>query len=251
MCTLVVLNRPDADWPIIIGANRDEQYGRAWEPPAPHWPERPEVVAPLDELADGTWFGVNRYGLVAAVANRAGTHGPLAGKRSRGQLVLEALEHADVDTAIKALADLEPAAYRGFTLLVAGPDGAYWVAHREDSRGMAVDAVPEGLHMLTNGELDDPADARIALNRPRFEAAQAPDPETGDFAGWEALLGDPEPRDERPETALTLALDGFGTVCSHLAAVPRYPGYGAGPVFRFAPGPPDRTPFETVDIPTG
>jgi uncharacterized protein with NRDE domain len=249
MCTLVVLHRPDADWPLIVGANRDEQYGRPWEPPAAHWPERPEVVAPLDELGGGSWFGVNRYGLVAAVANRAGTLGPVPGRRSRGELVLEALEHADADTAIGALADLEPAAYRGFNLFVGGPDGAYWVAHREDMAGIVVDAVPAGLHMLTSGELDDPGDARIAHHLPRFREAEVPDPETGDWSGWEALLADPEPADERPETALNLTLEGFGTVCSQLAAVPRYPGYGLGPVFRFAPGPPARTLFEDIPLP--
>jgi len=249
MCTLIALYRPDHDWPLLVGANRDEQYGRAWEPPAAHWPERPEVVAGLDELGEGSWFGMNPYGLVAAVANRAGTLGPQAGKRSRGELVLEALEHAQAEDAARALADIEPRAYRAFNLFVGGPTAAYWVAHREDgSDTIEVAELAPGLHMLTAGELDDPADPRIATYRPRFEQATVPDPEAGDWTEWQALLADTDHPEGRPEAAMNLAMDGFGTVCSHLAAVPRYPGYGPSPVFRFAAGPPHRTHFTDIAV---
>ena len=59
MCTLVILRRPDHPWPVMIGANRDEMIGRPWLPPARHWPDRPEVVAGHDELAGGSWLGIN------------------------------------------------------------------------------------------------------------------------------------------------------------------------------------------------
>jgi len=249
MCTLVLLHRPDADWPLIVGANRDEQYGRTWEPPAAHWPERPEVVGGLDELGEGSWFGMNRYGLVAAVANRAGTLGPQAGRRSRGELVLEALEHADAEHAAQALADLEPRAYRAFNLFVGGPTAAYWVAHREDgSEHIEVNDMPAGVHLLTSGELDDPDDLRIARYRPRFEQAAVPDPEAGDWGEWETLLADTDPGDGPAEAAMNFAVNGFGTVCSHLAAVPRYPGHGPDPVFRFAPGAPHRVTYANIPV---
>ncbi|HEY7688883.1 MAG TPA: NRDE family protein, partial [Dongiaceae bacterium] len=59
MCTLVILFRPGHDWPVIVGANRDEMADRPWAPPARHWPDRPQVVAGLDKLAGGSWLGVN------------------------------------------------------------------------------------------------------------------------------------------------------------------------------------------------
>ena len=95
MCSVIILRRPDAAWPLVLGANRDEMADRPWLPPARHWPDRPNVVAGLDELAGGTWLGLNDEGLVAAILNRPGTLGPEQGKRSRGELVLEALDHAD------------------------------------------------------------------------------------------------------------------------------------------------------------
>ncbi len=247
MCTLVVLRRPDADWPLLVAANRDEAYARAWQRPDRHWPERPEVVAGFDELGGGSWLGVNDYGVVAAVANRAGTLGPRDGLRSRGELVPEALEHADAATAAAALADIEPRAYRAFNLFVGDPAAAYWVAHRADgAAGLDVREIPGGLRMLTAGELDDPADPRIARHRPRFEAAAVPDPGAGDWSAWQALLADRGHPDAEPAAAMSLDLEGFGTVCSHLVAIPRHPGPGSPPVFLFAAGAPDRTPFEEV-----
>src|SRR5579862_3413527 len=95
MCTIVMLRQPEHDWPLILGANRDEMANRPSRSPGRHWPDRPEVVAGLDELAGGSWLGVNDHGVLAAILNRAGALGPQAGKRSRGELVLEALDHAD------------------------------------------------------------------------------------------------------------------------------------------------------------
>jgi len=104
MCTLVILRRPDHRWPVLIGANRDEMIDRPWDPPGRHWPDRPEVVAGLDKLAGGSWLGINDWGVAAAVLNRHGSLGPAPGIRSRGELVLEALDHADAAAAAEALA---------------------------------------------------------------------------------------------------------------------------------------------------
>jgi len=82
MCTLVILRRPEHDWPVIIGANRDEMIDRPWQPPGRHWPDRPEVVAGLDTLAGGSWLGINDWGVAAAVLNRHGSLGPAPDRRS-------------------------------------------------------------------------------------------------------------------------------------------------------------------------
>src|SRR5919108_5501887 len=103
MCTLVILRRPDHRWPVLIGANRDEMIDRPWQPPGRHWPDRAEVVAGRDLLAGGSWLGLNDWGVAAAVLNRHGSLGPAAGLRSRGELVLEALDHADAARAPAAL----------------------------------------------------------------------------------------------------------------------------------------------------
>lgn len=257
MCTLVILRRPGHAWPLLLAANRDELRSRPSRPPDRHWPDRPEVVAGLDELAEGSWLGVNDHGLVAAVLNRTGTLGPEPGRRSRGELVLEALDHAEATAAAGALADLHPDAYRPFNLLVADPRDCYWLRHGGDDE-IRVHPVPTGLHMLAAGDLDDVAEPRIARFLPAFRDAAEPAPaaDGGDWQAWTDLLGRRVPDDAPREDRLAaMNLDGiqlsgadYGTVASSLVALPAYPGFDALPVFLHADGPPDRVPFRLVSM---
>src|SRR5580700_3751165 len=127
MCTVVVLIRPGHAWPLVLAANRDEMLNRAWDPPAGHWPDRPGIIAGRDRSGGGTWMGLNRDGVVAAVLNRPGSLGPAAGKRSRGELPLLALEHRSADAAATAIAILDAGAWRSFNLLLADRAGAIFV----------------------------------------------------------------------------------------------------------------------------
>ena len=105
MCSIVLLLRPDHDWPVLIAANRDEMIDRSWSAPARHWPDRPEVVAGKDNLAGGSWLGLNEAGLVVGMLNRRNTLGPQDGKRSRGELVLDALDFSDAVDAVEESSD--------------------------------------------------------------------------------------------------------------------------------------------------
>lgn len=256
MCTLVILRRPGHVWPVLIAANRDEMLDRPWTAPGRHWPDRPEVVAGRDNLAGGSWLGINGTGVVAAMLNRHGTLGPAPGVRSRGELVLEALDHPDAAAAAKAFADLDPKAYRSFNLVIADNRDAFLVRSLGPN-GHKVVPVPTGLSMLTAHELNDESSARIRFHRPRFAAAEPPDAERGDFFSWEKLLGSREQEpDAGPHGALTIVTNeengqrsGYGTSSSSiiaLAAAGHRPPPGA--IWRFAPGAPDRTPFQDVKV---
>lgn len=248
MCSVVILRRPGHDWPLILGANRDEMSGRPWLPPGRHWLDRPWVVAGLDQEAGGSWLGLNDHGLVAGIMNRPQSLGPAAGKRSRGELVLEALDHADAREAAAALAELDPEAYRPFNLLLADSAEAWWLRHD----GTRIDAAPvaAGLSMLTAHDLNDAAGSRrIAHFLPLFRAAPTPDPASGGWKGWQELLSS---RAFGPgggkHDAMTIAGEGgFGTLSSALIALPA-PGIETEPVFLFAPGRPDEVPYEPIPL---
>lgn len=252
MCTLVTLRRPQHSWPLILAANRDEMIDRPWAAPGRHWPDRPEVVAGLDRTAGGSWLGLNDHGVVAAILNRRGSLGPAPGKRSRGELVLEALDHADALAAAEALAELNPQAYRSFNMVVADNRDAYWLRNRAEpeTRVIEVVPVPDGLSMLTAYDLNDPASPRGARHQADFEAAEAPDPWTGDWAAWQTILARSEPGSE---AAMTVERGNFQTVCSSLLALPA-PGLAgpAGtpwrPVWLFAGGRPDRHAYAPVEV---
>lgn len=252
MCSVVILRRPGEAWPLILAANRDEMAERPWQPPGRHWSDRPQVVAGLDSLAGGSWMGLNDQGLVACILNRIGSLGPAPGKRSRGELVLEALEHVTAADAAEALAHLDPAAYRSFNLVLADEDHAFWLRHvGAEARAIEALPIPAGLSFLTAQDLNDQRSPRIRGFLSRFRAAPPPDPEGGDWRAWEALLGATVPED--PYAGMCVVTDsGFGTVSSSLLALPRRPQTLTEaprlPVWRFAPGRPDRTAFAPLDL---
>lgn len=253
MCTVVILRRPDHDWPVILGANRDEQLDRPWRPPARHWPDQPDVVAGLDELGGGTWMGVNDTGVAACILNRRGTLGPQAGKRSRGEIVLDALGHEDAVAAAESLAHLEGSAFRDFNLVLVDNRDAFWLRLDTDrSDRIEVMDIPEDLSMLTAGDLNDSTSPRVQHFRPQFEAADTPDPETGEWSVWQTLMAAPAP-DGSARGAMCFRMDsGFGTSSSALLALPSVDKTYASPPERlrwlFAGGPPNASPYTPVDM---
>jgi uncharacterized protein with NRDE domain len=263
MCTLIVLSRPSHPWPILIAANRDEMLTRPWRPPGRHWPDRPEVLAGLDELAGGSWLGINRHGLVAGILNRHGSLGPAQGMRSRGELVLEGLDHADADAAADALLHLDPHAYRSFNMVVADNTAAFWLRNLGVERGaVRIEAfpIPPGFSMITAYDRNDDASARIRDFLPRFEASPVPDPERGDWSAWQKLLGDrgsaakslpgaPDGEADNRESGMNVVTGfGFGTSSSSLLALPAVERVTTRPIWLFAAGRPDEAPYLPVDL---
>lgn len=245
MCTVVILRRPGHPWPLLVGANRDEMGHRPWQPPARHWPDRDQVRAGLDEVAGGTWIGLNDQGVMAAMLNRYGTLGPQAGKRSRGELVLEALDHADAVDAADALSHLNGAAYRAFNMIIADNRDAFWLRHSGGDR-VEVHPIPEGVHMLTGFELDDEEEPRTRAFLPRFQAAPIPEPEQGDWLAWQDLLATPAA--DRGEAGLLIdRADGFGTTSTSLLALPAMDRPGTPPIWLFKSVRPAGEGFKAVE----
>jgi Transport and Golgi organisation 2 len=242
VCTVVLLIRPAHAWPLVLAANRDEMLDRAWDPPAAHWPDQPDVVAGRDRSGGGTWMGVNRHGVVAAVLNRQGSLGPAAGKRSRGELPLLALAHRTAAEAAAGIAALDAGAWRSFNLVLADRTGGVFV------RGLGhghpeVQPFAPGIHMLTAHDPDDPDSPRVARHLARFQAAPAPEP--GRWAAWQAILADRSGPSGEQINVIPRA--GFGTVCSSLLALPA----AGAPIWLFAAGPPHQAPFRPVTLAGG
>ena len=237
MCTVALLLRPGHPWPAMLAANRDERLDRAWDPPGPWWPDRPGVIAGRDRAAGGTWMGVNRHGLVAAVLNRPGSLGPAPGKRSRGELPLLALEHETAAAAAAAIAALDGGSWRGFNLVLADRAGALVLRGTGRGRPEALKLAP-GTHMITAHDPDDPGSPRVARHLPRLREAAPPD--TDSWAAWGAILAD---RDgSAAEQINVVPRAGFGTVCGARLAL----GADGTIAWHFAPGPPHAAAFAPV-----
>jgi hypothetical protein len=234
VCTVVVLVRPGF---VLLAANRDERLDRAWDPPDAWWPERPGVVAGRDRTAGGTWMGMNRSGVVAAVLNRPGTLGPAAGKRSRGELPLLALDHPTAAQAAAAIVALDARAWRGFNMVLADGTGAIFLRGLGHGRPTAK-VLPQGVSMVTAHDPNDLDSPRTARHLLRFEAAEPVGPD--DWVAWLPILSD---RDgESAEQINVVPRGGFGTVCSSFVSLPAT----GRPIWRFAAAPPHQAGFEPV-----
>ncbi len=236
MCTLILLSRPGHAWPLLLAANRDEMLDRPWRKPAAHWPDQPDVLGGLDSLAGGTWLAVNGAGVVAGVLNRAHALGPEAGRRSRGDLPLLALRHGSAMAAARAVAALDGGEYRGFNLVVADGDAAFFVRGLGEG-AIEAGALAPGLHMVTSADPDDMEHPRVSRHLPKF--ALAPVPEPPDWGVWPRLMSDAG--GPWVSSLNVPPTHGFGTASSTLLAMGR-----AGRDFRFAAGPPDRMAYERV-----
>ncbi|MDQ6941487.1 MAG: NRDE family protein [Candidatus Eremiobacteraeota bacterium] len=244
MCTVLVLLRPEHPWPLIVAANRDERLDRAFDAPGRWWPDAPQIVAGRDVLGGGSWFGVNDEGVVATIVNGLHRLGPLQGKESRGGIVLRALRERNAASAARFAGALAPDRYRGFTLLLADRRTAFAVT--SDEHRMRVDPLAPGHHMITPEGCDVTSSPRYAAHFASFRDAPAPQPATGDWTAWTALLRRAD--DDDPHRAMTVAAGAeLGTVCSTLLALSA--ARPAPPVMRFAAGPPTQVPYEPVTVP--
>jgi uncharacterized protein with NRDE domain len=113
----------------------------------------------LDLEAGGTWLGLNERGVFVGLTNlRPDAVGkqPLEASalarsdlRSRGDVVMAALEAHSADRAAGVLAELEEEAYNPFQLLVADEREAWLTIYRDRPRTVALEA---GVHIVGNVE---------------------------------------------------------------------------------------------------
>lgn len=248
MCSIIVLFRPDHDWPVLIASNRDEMHERSWVMPSRHWPDRPDVVAGKDVLAGGSWLGINDFGVVAGILNRRNTLGPQSGKRSRGELVLDALDFADGEDAVAMLQELDANSYRPFNMVVADNAHAYWL--RNLGKKIEVFSLPPGLSMITAMDLNDMQSTRTRYFLPRWKDVSVPDPASGDWDGWMKLLQcrEYEPGGEVFDAMYIVSNTGFGTISSSLMALPSVNHFDRLPIWKFLGGRPESQDWHDINL---
>src|SRR5262249_24154317 len=172
MCTIAVWHRVHPAFPLIVAANRDEFLDRAYRPP-----ERiaPGVVAGVDELAGGTWMGATADGFFAGLTNVRPPAGADGRRRSRGELVVEALRARAA--AGDLLAARDPAEYNPFHLLFGSAAGLRLAAAPPGATRILQSEVAPGAHVLPNGPLDVRGFAKVARVAELVPDATLPAPE--------------------------------------------------------------------------
>lgn len=220
MCTLIVLHRCLPGKPLVVAANRDEFFARPAEGPAIRQSQSGRILAPRDLEAGGSWVGLSEKGVFAGLTNLrpiAGTQawtslgeagrdttdfapqgatGVARGRddrkaktlRSRGEVVMAALEARTAEEAVELLSRLEEDAYNPFQLCVADARSAALLVYRAKPM---IFALEPGLHVVGNVEDERATTAFGAM----VEAGDGK-PLPG-FEGIEGLIDTEEPRAQK------------------------------------------------------
>ncbi len=156
MCVMALLYQTAKDTPTLVAANREERFDRPTQAPKIQ-PGTPRVVCGIDRKAGGTWLGVNQHGLFAGVTNRTKSLVPTE-PRSRGLLCRELLNFRKAKEAARhAATELATGVYDGANFMCADAD--YAAVVYGGNRIEIVELAP-GLHLLTDGNLNDLSDPR-------------------------------------------------------------------------------------------
>lgn len=205
MCLILFAYKVHPKYKLVIAANRDEAYDRDTAP-AHFWEDAPELLAGRDLEKMGTWMGVTTSGRFAALTNYRDPGEYTAGKRTRGELVVDFLKGTEEPkTYLQKIAQLRHA-YPGYNLLSGDVEELYYYSNTADK----LLKVEPGIHGVSNHLLDtawpkvekgkaglkkiltedslDMADSLFSLLE---NADPAPDqllPSTGVTLEWERLL---------------------------------------------------------------
>lgn len=246
MCTLVFAWQVFEDAPVVVAANRDEALGRPSYPPG-IYSENPCILAPWDEKAGGTWIGHNEHGMVAVVTNRW-LDADLAGERSRGLLVGDALERDSAEGAARFVErSVREFEYDGFNLALLDENAALLL---EWDGSLRVRNFEPGVHVVVNvgfdGEFEIPTE-RAEFGEQQAESARRArerlEPEPGEGSReWHERAAEAL-RDH--EYTFCVHAEEYGTRSSSLIRVER----DGTTSYRFADGPPCESEYVSVETP--
>jgi uncharacterized protein with NRDE domain len=164
MCLILIAHQAHPSFPLVVGANRDEFYGRPTAP-ADFWKDAPDVLAGRDLQASGTWLGITRGLRFAAVTNFRDMHSLEARPRSRGELTSGFLRgHAPAEQYLEDVSR-RASEYNGFNLFVADASGLFYFSNRDGE----VRRLGPGTYGLSNHLLDTPW-PKVTELKPRFNA---------------------------------------------------------------------------------
>jgi len=217
---------------LFLFANREEAYARPSEGPAIHRNDDGVLwYGGLDLVAGGTWLGVNQFGLTAAVTNRSSATVPSA-PRSRGLLCRDLLSERSVAAATqRAREEFATGRYQGCNLLLASREESVVLQYTDR---LEIRPLEPGLHVMTNGEVDDLEDRRIAAAFERLRPVPMDTPDIW-MSNSQWLCGFPG---DNCRPAICLKGSDRGTVSSTILMICDTSIYGQ---YHHAAGPPGRT----------
>ncbi len=236
MCTLAILYRVVKGVPILVASNREERLDRPTQYPKIQ-SGSPRVVCGIDRKAGGTWLGVNQHGLFCTVLNRPKSRLPLD-PRSRGLLCRELLEMKSAREACdRAARELSTGKYAGANYVCADAKFAGVVY---GGNSVDVKEIEPGLHVVTNGDMDDYRDERHEMVRRMLTLHTLDSAVTFLAVASRAFSRKP---DTFGRSGVVVLGEDYGTVSSTLLALPRKIQHA---IMQYSPGAPCDHSFDDL-----
>lgn len=151
MCLILLAWHAHPDYPLIFAGNRDEVYERR-SVAADFWRDNPAVFGGRDLEKGGTWLGISAAGRMAAITNYRDGLSRKEAPRSRGELTANFLGGNEGPRAYLDRVAPDSSSFGGFSLLVGDRDRLYCFSNR----GSGIEALPPGVHGLSNHLLNTP-----------------------------------------------------------------------------------------------
>lgn len=234
MCLLAIQYKSVPEAPILVAANREEEFDRPSLVPAIQ-PGKPRVLSGVDTKAGGTWLGVNQNGLFVGLANRPRLFAPPSPK-SRGLLCRDLLRANSARHAVDmAMEELTANKYDGCNLIIADSESG-WAVHGGDDPEVA--ELIEGLNIISTHDVNDLRDERQKLAR-RLLTLQTLDSAVKFLAVASKAFARPPAAPDRP--GMVVRSKDRGTVSSTLIALGKKP---RDAIFQYANGSPDMARYE-------
>jgi hypothetical protein len=234
MCLLAVQYKSVPEAPILVAANREEEYERGSLVHSIQ-PGKPRVLSGVDTRAGGTWLGVNQAGLFVGAANRPRMVMPAAPK-SRGLLCRDLLRANSARHAVDmAMEELTANKYDGVNFIIADYESG-WAVHGGDDPHVV--ELVEGLNIISSYDLNDMRDDRQKLAR-RLLTLQMLDSAVKFLAVSSKAFARPPAAADRP--GMVVRGKERGTVSSTLIALGKKP---RDAIFQYANGSPETARYE-------
>ena len=191
----------------------------------------------IDRRAGGTWLGVNQYGLLVAVTNRTKAVVPPE-PRSRGLLCRDLLSLRNAtEAADHAARELATGNYAGanYVCLDANHGAVVYGGNKTE----VTELVP-GLHVFTNGNMDDCNDHRQQFVRRLLTLHTLGSAVTFLAVASKTFSRKPDSSGRR---GVIRSSDDYGTVSSTLISLASRP---QNAIYQYAPGPPCDVPYDDL-----
>jgi len=151
MCLIVFGYKVSEEYPLVLAANRDEFYRRPTLP-MQFWEDSPDLLAGKDLEQGGTWLGIHRNGMFAALTNYRNPAALKPNAPTRGEIIIDFLNSKKSPEEFIHDFGSNAMSYNGFNLIFGNVDHLFWFTSLTNK----IEKITPGIHGLSNRFLNTP-----------------------------------------------------------------------------------------------